>query len=244
MNFMVNLLREHIPQESRIHYVITEGGDAPNVVPEFAEVYYYSRHPEAIQARENFDWIVKCAEAAAIGTQTRMEYEIMNGVYNLLPNEVLARVMYKNLNALGGITYSKEETAYASKIRETLMNTNANFENAKIVSPFRVVEMGTGGSTDVADVSWNVPTVGLRIATWVPGTAGHSWQAIAAGGTSIGIKGMLLAAKTMTLTGMDLFSSPQLLQDAHEELIRRRGTSFEYKSLVGDRRPPLDYRDE
>jgi aminobenzoyl-glutamate utilization protein B len=243
MNYMVNMLREHIPMESRIHYVITSGGEAPNVVPEFAEVYYYSRHPEMIQARQNFDWIVKTAEAAAMGTQTRMEYEIINGVFNVLPNETLSRVMFKNLNAVGGVEYNAEELAFANKLRETLMNPDANFENARIVTPFKITEKGTGGSTDVGDISWNVPTVGLRVATWVPGTSSHSWQAVAAGGTSIGTKGMMVAAKTMTLTALDLFSDPALITKATEELERRRGQNFTYVSLVGEREAPLDYRD-
>ncbi|HLF64303.1 MAG TPA: amidohydrolase [Saprospiraceae bacterium] len=243
MNYMVNLLREHVPQESRIHYVITHGGEAPNVVPEFAEVYYYSRHPEMQQAKETFAWIIKTAEAAALGTDTRMEYEIINGVFNVLPNETLAKVMYKNLNTIGGVTYTEEETAYASKLRETLKNPDANFENARIVAPFKITEKGTGGSTDVGDISWNVPTVGLRTATWIPGTSGHSWQAVAAGGTSIGIKGMMVAAKTMTLTAIDLYTDPAILTLAKEELERRRGKNFFYEALIEDRAPPLDYRD-
>lgn len=243
MNYMVNLMREHIPQESRIHYVITRGGEAPNVVPEFAEVFYYCRHPEMPKARENFDWIVQIAEAAAAGTQTRMEYEIIHGLFSVLPNEALARVMYKHLNTIGGVTYDEAETEFAMKLRETLMNPDANLENARVVTPFRITERGAGGSTDVGDVSWNVPTVGLRVATWVPGTSSHSWQAVAAGGMSIGIKGMLVAAKTMTLMAIDLMQDASLRKAAWEEFDRRRGQQFEYRPLIGDRMPPLDYRD-
>jgi aminobenzoyl-glutamate utilization protein B len=123
------------------------------------------------------------------------------------------------------------------------MNPDANLENARIVTPFKIVEKGTGGSTDVGDVSWVAPTVGLRVATWVPGTSAHSWQAIAAGGTSIGTRGMMVAAKTMTLTGIDLFQDPDLLIKANNELLRRRGGNFQYTPLIGDREPPLDYRD-
>jgi aminobenzoyl-glutamate utilization protein B len=123
------------------------------------------------------------------------------------------------------------------------MNPDANLENARIVTPFRVQEKGSGGSTDVGDVSWVVPTVGLRVATWVPGTSSHSWQAVAAGGTSIGTRGMMVAAKTLTLTGIDLFQDAELLQKAKDELAGRRGSSFEYTPLIGDREPPLDYRD-
>ncbi|WP_332911470.1 peptidase dimerization domain-containing protein [Algoriphagus boritolerans] len=109
MNFMVNLMREHVPMETRMHYVITRGGEAPNVVPAFAESYQYVRHPNALVVQQIFERMVKTAEAAALGTQTRMEYEVINGVYNLLPNETLAKIMHKNLEAIGGVTYSPEE---------------------------------------------------------------------------------------------------------------------------------------
>ena len=108
------------------------------------------------------------------------------------------------------------------------------------VLPFEMVQ--GKGSTDVGDVSWVVPTTGLRTATWVPGTTAHSWQAIAAGGTSIGIKGMQVAAKTLALTAMDLFRNVELINKAKKELLERRGKDFQYKALLGDREPPLDYR--
>ena len=241
MNFMVNLMREHIPSESRIHYVITEGGDAPNVVPAFAEVFYYCRHPDMGVMEQNFEWVVKAAEAAALGTQTKMDYEIIHGLYNVQPNETLAKVMNKNLNLVGGYTYTAEEKTFAEKI-QTTMATPANLENTNKVTPYKVEERGTGGSTDVGDVSWVVPTTGMRAATWVPGTQSHSWQAAAAGGTSIGAKGMIVAAKTMALTAIDLFKDASIISAAKEELLRRRGKDFKYVPLAGDREPPLDYR--
>ena len=241
MNYMVNMMREHIPQESRIHYVITKGGDAPNIVPAFAEVFYYCRHPDMAMVKQNFAWIVKAAEGAAMGTQTRMEYEVIHGLYNVKPNETLSRVMNKNLNLLGGYTYTPEEQAFAEKIQESLV-APSNLANTNMVAPFKIEEDGKGGSTDVGDVSWVVPTAGLWVATWVPGTSGHSWQAVAAGGTSIGTKGMILAAKTMALTAVDLYKNPATIAAAKEELLRRRGPDFKYVPLIGDRNPPLDYR--
>jgi len=234
-------MREHIPVESRIHYVITEGGDAPNVVPAFAEVFYYCRHPDMDIVKKNFEWLVKAAEGAALGTQTRMEYEVIHGLYNVQPNETLAKVMNKNLNKVGGFIYSPEEKAFAEQIQSTLQ-APSNLENTNMVLPYRVEEKGSGGSTDVGDVSWVVPTTGMRAATFVPGTIGHSWQAVAAGGTSIGTKGMIVAAKTMALTAIDLFKDPSIAAAAKEELLRRRGTEFKYVPLGGDRNPPLDYR--
>jgi aminobenzoyl-glutamate utilization protein B len=241
MNMMVNMMREHIPMESRIHYVITRGGEAPNVVPAYAEVYYYVRHPEAAVSGALFDRVVKAAEGAALGTGTTMEYEVIHGIYNLLPNVTLAEKMYDNLKKIGGFTYTEEEKAFAEKIHTTLGDPKP-VSVANEIKPFEVKLRGTGGSTDVGDVSWVAPTVGLRTATWVPGTPAHSWQAVAAGGTSIGHKGMMVAAKTLTLTAIDIFKDPGLAEKAKKELNERRGENFEYQPLLGDREPPLDYR--
>ena len=241
MNMMVNMMREHVPMESRIHYVITRGGEAPNVVPAFAEVYYYVRHPEAAISGAIFERVVKAAEGAATGTGTTMEYEVIHGIYNLLPNVVLAEKMHENLSKVGGFTYTAEEKAFAEKIQTTLDNPRP-VQVANEVEAFEVRLKGAGGSTDVGDVSWVTPTAGMRAATWVPGTPAHSWQAVAAGGTSIGHKGMLIAAKTLTLTAIDIFKDPSLTEKAKKELNERRGPNFKYKPLLGDRKPPLDYR--
>ncbi len=243
MNFMVNLMREHVPMETRMHYVITRGGEAPNVVPAFAESYHYVRHPDARVVKEIFQRMIKTAEGAALGTQTRMEYEIINGVYNLLPNENLSQVMFKNLSKVGGVNYTADEKKFAEEIIKTFPEgVIASPADAAIITPFEVNEKGAGGSTDVGDVSWLVPTAGLGTATWVPGTSAHTWQAVAAGGTSIGKKGMMVAAKTLTLTAMDIFKDPSLTVKAKAELDRRRGAGFKYEALTGDRKPPLDYR--
>lgn len=242
MNYMVNLLREHSLPESRIHYVITRGGEAPNVVPEFAEVYYYVRHPEMAEVRALFDRVVKAAEGAATGTGTRMEYEVIHGIFNVLPNKTLGEVMHSKLQQVGGVSYTAKETAFATKIMETYESEGLSPASAKSIAPFEVREKGSGGSTDVGDISWVVPTAGLRAATWVPGTSAHSWQAVAAGGTSIGHKGMMVAAKTMALAAIEIIQKPELATKAKEELLKRRGKDFTYEALLGDREPPLDYR--
>ena len=244
MNHMVNMLREHLTMESRTHYVITRGGEAPNVIPDFAEVFYYVRHPNMAMVAENFERVVKCAEGAALGTGTTMDYEVIHGAYNLLPNVTLSEVMHENLSQVGGVSYTPEEQAFAEQIATTFTDPGSTeLASAGTVDSFRVIRTGQGGSTDVGDVSWVVPTVGLRTATWVPGTSAHSWQAIAAGGTSIGQKGMTVAAKTMALTAMDLMQQPDLLTRAREELLEQRGAGFEYQALLGEREPPLDYRE-
>ncbi len=243
MNHMVNLMREHVPQETRIHYVITRGGEAPNVVPDFAEVYYYARHPSAETVREIYGRIMQAADGAALGTGTRVEHELVNGVHALLPNETLARVMHANLVQVGGVAYTPEERQFAETLRPSLGSTAPPVDQAARVEPFGF-ERGGVGSTDVGDVSWVVPTVGLRTATWVPGTPSHSWQAIAAGGTSIGTKGMMVAAKTLARTLTDLYTTPAVITRARAEFDERRGPGFRYEALVGDRSPPLDYRDK
>ena len=240
MNMMVNMLREHIPQESRIHYVITKGGLAPNVVPDVAEVYYYVRHPEMLMVEELFQRVVKTAEGAAIGTDTKMTYEVMHGNYSLLPNNVVQKLMHKHLATFGGFSYSDKELEYAEKIYKTFLKPTLEIGSQEYVTEFS--NSHSYGSTDVGDVSWVVPTAGLRTATWVPGTAAHSWQAVSSGGTSIGLKGAELAAKTIGATAIELFSNPIILNEAKKELDNRVGKDFEYKALLGDRKPPLNYR--
>ena len=241
MDNMVNMMREHIPQETRIHYVITNGGKAPNVIPDFAEVYYYVRHPKRKDVVEIFDRVVKAAEGAALGTGTTMKYDIIGGTHDLLINKALAETMQANLDKVGGVNYTEEEIAFAKKIQPTMV-APIDIATAAQVKPLTYINEGNSGSTDVGDVSYALPTVGLRAATWVPGTAAHSWQAVASGGTEIGTKGMLVASKTMAMTAIDLMSNPVLLAKAMEEFIKSKG-DYKYKALLGDIKPALNYRD-
>jgi aminobenzoyl-glutamate utilization protein B len=240
MNHMVNLMREHVPDGTRIHYVITSGGSAPNVVPDFAEVYYYARHRDARVVRETWERFEKAAQGAALGTGTTVEVEVVNGVYALLPNETLARMIDANLRRVGGVRYDAEERAFAEKIAATLTGDRPDVSRAERVEAFAVSD--AGGSTDVGDVSWVVPNSGFSTATWVPGTPAHSWQAVAAGGMTIGHRGMLNAAKTMAMSVYDLFVDPKLITAARAEFDGKRGPGFAYRPLIGDRKPPLDYR--
>lgn len=244
MDFMVNGMREHVPDSTRIHYVITHGGEAPNVVPAFAEVYYYVRSPSRDTVRDVWERVSKAAQGAALGTGTTVDWEITGGVYELLPNETLARVMQPNLELVGGVTYTAEEKIFAEKIGHTLFGKPPAPETAGLIAPWDGHPLGSGGgSTDVADISWVVPTMGLNTATWVPGTPAHSWQAAAAGGTGIGLKGMMVAAKTITLTVIDLYHQPESLAKAKAELEQRRGADFKYAPMLGNRPPALNYRD-
>lgn len=242
MDNMVNMMREHVPQETRIHYVITAGGKAPNVVPDFSEVFYYVRHPKREQVVAIFDRLVKTAKGAAMGTETNVEYEIIGGTHDLLINKTLAQNMQENLEKVGGVQYSPEEIAFGKKLQNSFTFKAPDIANAATVKPLQAVVDAGGGSTDVGDVSYAVPTVGLEAATWIPGTPAHSWQAVACGGTEIGTKGMMVAAKTMTLTAIDLFTQPALIEKAKAEFKEARG-DYQYKALLGDRKPALNYRD-
>lgn len=244
MNHMVNMMREHVLQDTRIHYVITKGGEAPNVVPAFAESYYYVRHQDRLVVKDVFERVTQAAKGAAMGTGTTVEWEITGGVHDLLPNEALARVAQANLERIGGFRYNDEEKRFAEALGKSLPGgRHAALELAFDVQPLRIDPKGEGGgSTDVGDVSYAVPTVGVRTATWVPGTFAHTWQAAAAGATTICTKGRLVAAKSLALTAMDLFTQPNVLAEAKAELRRRRGDNFVYEPLIGDRAPALDYR--
>ena len=239
-NYMVNLMREHVPQETRIHYVITSGGSAPNVVPDFAEVYYYLRHPEAEKVKELWVRLENAALGAAQGTGVEVDWEIIHGNHAVLINETLAKMMDEKLRAVGGFEYDEREEAFARELYTTLIDPEFDLGSQTEIQPYEV-KLGYG-STDVGDISVTVPTVGLRIATWVPGTAAHSWQAVAASGMSIGFKGAQVAAKTVALAAIELFENPELRAEAKAEFEERRGGNFVYEALLGDRSPPLDYR--
>ena len=239
-NHMVNLMREHVPQETRIHYVITAGGNAPNVVPDFAEVFYYARHPEAETVREIWGRLEEAARGAALGTGTEVDWEIIHGNHSLLVNETLAVMMDEKLRQVGGVSYNEFEQSFAEEIFATLNRPELALGSQEEIQPY-TVDLGYG-STDVGDVSIAVPTVGLSTATWVPGTSAHSWQSTAASGMTIGYKGAQVAAKTLTLAAIELFENAELRSQARAEFEERRGEDFQYEALLGDRPPPLDYR--
>jgi aminobenzoyl-glutamate utilization protein B len=240
MNMMTNMMREHVPQDARIHYVITEGGAAPNVVPDAAEVFYYVRHPKPQGVEEIWARVEDAAKGAALGTGTSVEWEIIHGSYPLLVNETLAKMMHEKLTAVGGVTYTKEEAAFAKKLYATLGATDKKLGDETKIDPYKTSL--SYGSTDVGDVSWAAPTVGLNTATWVPGTPAHSWQAVAASGMSIGYKGATNAAKTLALAAIELYQNPELRAAARAEFEEKR-KGVKYKPLLGDRKPALDYRD-
>lgn len=238
-NHAAQLLREHTPDFTRIHHVVTAGGDAPNVVPAFAEVYYYIRHPAAEVVRPLYQRLELCAKAGALATETKLEIKFEGGIREVLPNQTLSKVVQDHLTSLNHLSYSEEDLAFAARLQSTL-------PNPKPIESIREVEDVSGtvgkGSTDVGDVSWVVPTSGFSTACWVPGTPGHSWQAVACGGTAIAEKGMNLAAKTIAVSAAELLLNPEILQQAKREFEERRGDQPYRSLMLPGQKPPLDYR--
>jgi aminobenzoyl-glutamate utilization protein B len=246
MNIMVNMMREHLGEKVRVHYAITSTNLAPNVVPDRAEVHYIARAPDPREMFAVWERIKQAAEGAALGTGTEVEIEVISGHYGYLPNDTLAAVSFQHLQRLSGIRYTPDELAFARELSTSLpgspMSGQQLESSARAVRPF---EPGSTdiwpASSDVGDVSWLVPTNWVRTATWVPGTTAHTWQAVSASNSSIGIKGMNLAATVLALTAVELFNSQKLLENIRLEFEHRRGANFVYKSFIGDRLPPLDY---
>jgi aminobenzoyl-glutamate utilization protein B len=236
----VELLREHTPEGTRLHHTVTAGGGAANVVPEFAEGFFYVRHPKAEIVTQLYPRVLKCAQAGALATETKLEVNHLGGTMELLPNNTLAEVVRANLTKLNDLKYDAEEIKFAVRIRETFPDKPPPIEDINRVHD--VSGKTTMGSTDVGDVSWQVPTTGFSAATWVPGTPGHSWQAVACGGTTIGKKGMLLASKVLAATAWDLYQDPELVAAAKVEFKRRLDGRTYTPLLEKDQPPPLDYR--
>lgn len=243
MNMMVNLMREHVPAATRIHYVIADGGKAPNVVPDLAKSDYVVRNPIDRENQAIFDRVVKAAEGAALGTGTKMRYETTSSFKDVLPNDVIGRVMDRSLRRVGGVKLNAEELAWAEAMQKNLPNASrADLAAFEEIKPYGLGGI-TSASSDVGDISYVTPTATISVATAVPGTSAHSWQWVASAGSSIGIKGAVVAAKAMAVSAVELMTDPKALADARAELERRRGANYTYTTLIGTMSPPLDYRD-
>lgn len=236
----IDMLREHVPQETRLHYIVTKGGVAPNIVPDFAEVYAYARHPKMPVLDGIWERMESAVKGAAMATGTRAEIQLTSSVWDVLPNDALAEILQRNLKAVGGVKYTEEERAFAVKLRGTFdtMTAPALGSEQQVFTD----ERGLGASTDVGDVSYALPTAQFTAATYVPGTPGHSWQSTACAGMSIGRKGMLVAAKTLALSTLELIGDTKQVEAAREAFLRRKA-GVEYKSRIpAGAKPPLDYR--
>ena len=235
----VEFLREHVPQETRIHYIITNGGSAANVVPAFAEVSLIARNPDAAVLDGIWQRIMKCAQAGALASETRMAFEQGTNYANVLPNDALSDVLGRAMRQAGGYDYSPDEQKFADALQKTL--------GAPVREPGpETVQVdhteGTGAaSTDVGDVSWVVPTAAFTTATFVPGVGAHTWQAAACAGTSLGRKGMVVAARTLALAGVDLLQNPSEVQAARDSFQKRLAGRTWTTRIPEDGKPPLNY---
>ncbi len=233
MNIGTNYLREHIIPDARLHYVITNGGEAPNVVPEQAEVWYFIRAPKRQQVEEIYTRVINIGKGAALMTGTEMELKFKSAMYNMSYNSVVKDVMNSNLKEIGPPKFNEKDIEFAIELRKSLppdsMEGYLRFIPEKLIKlanaimnqPLNKViipSIGEGqispGSTDVSDVSWVTPLAEFNVACQIMGTPGHSWQNVATGGMSIGHKGMLTAAKILALTALDFMNSPELVEKA------------------------------
>jgi len=257
MNIGANYLREHVVQETRIHYVIEDGGHEPNVVPPYARVWYYVRAPTRELVDQYYKRILKIADGADLMAGTKHKVRFLTGVHNGLPNRILAELIVANMREIGAPTYTQEELEFAkelarsipreeklTKLRRTLLPNAMELVdidlNTKIYDPYGEERKGGGGSSDVADVAWNMPTQEFSAAMFIVGAPGHSWQNVASGGTSIGHKSSIFASKVMATTVIHLLAKPEMLKRAKEEW-KERMEGLSYQSpLPPDLKPPLD----
>ena len=238
-DYMMNLMREHVPQSSRIHYVITDGGKAPNVVPDRASVRYYFRSPSRKVVGEILERALDAARGAAMGTGTTMDYELLSGNYERLPNEALSDLIYSKLQAVGGLRLDDRELEFAHAVAEESAVSSDLIDRLAVVVPPADEGYEAYVSSDVGNVTWAVPTGSFRYACFAPGGVGHSWQQVASGGTTIGTKGALGAARVLYLSAYELLTDASLLASVRSEFLERRGEEFKFEPLMGNRRPPI-----
>jgi aminobenzoyl-glutamate utilization protein B len=236
MNVGANYMREHMIPDARLHYVITNGGLAPNIVPAEAEVHYFVRSPERYQVEDLYNRLKKIAEGAVLMTETKLEIDFIGGLYNPIRNKVVNNVIYEKMRELGPPRFTKDDQVFAKELKKTIPPIEVT-QIKKIVPPdmldtalktlsgplFPVISPPYGegtvqaGSTDVGDVSWYIPLGEFGTACHVIGSPGHSWQNVATSGMSIGHKGMIKAAQIICLTALEFMSNPQLIEKAREE---------------------------
>ena len=238
-NYMMNMMREHVPQTSRIHYVITDGGKAPNVVPDRASVKYFFRSPSRETVQDILSRALKAAEGAAMGTGTTFDYELVSGNYERLPNDEMAALVGRSLQKVGGISLDEREMEFAREVA-SVSGANASLIDrlSKVVPP---ADEGYEAyvSSDVGNVTWAVPTGSFRYSCFTPGGVGHSWQQVASCGTTIGTKGAIGAAKVLYYSAVELITDARLLSRVREEFLSRRGPDFTFQPMMGNRRPPF-----
>ncbi len=234
MNIGANYLREHLKEDARIHYVITDGGGQPNVVPPKAQVWYYLRANDHADVEYMYRRMEKIATGAAMMTDTKVEIEVASDAHELVPNRVLSEVIQRNLELVGAPSFSTAEKAFARRTQEPLVEARGEdlpLSLSETVLPLPEEPVLVKASTDVGDVSWMVPTGGCRVASYTYGAPGHSWQIVACTGMSIGEKGLVVAAKALAGATVELLGSPTLVSRAKADFAKWRGDR-PYTSLI------------
>ena len=217
MNIGVNYMREHVKEDARFHYVITDGGAAPNVVPAKATVWYFVRADSHEDMEQYYNWVHDIAKGAALMTQTKLSVRIDTDCHELIPNPPLAELLQRNLEAVGAPAFTDNEKEFARRLQQPLIDQfGTKFPLALDESIHQLVQgqERTKGSTDVGDVSWHVPTCGINTTCMIAETPGHSWQDVATIASSIGEKGIVYGAKVLAVTALDLFENPETITAA------------------------------
>jgi aminobenzoyl-glutamate utilization protein B len=242
----IEFMREHVPSNTRIHYIISKGGVAPNIVPDLAQMDLMARSPSNTTLKEVWDRIQKIAEGAALMTGTTLEVKDIGSDANIIGNDPLAAVAQKNLEEVGGYTMDADQVKFALELQKTFgMDSPPSLDASKEIEPLKKFDPNQpAASTDVGDVSWKVPTIGFTAATWPAGTAAHTWQAAATSGMSIGQQGMVVAAKAIALTAIDLFTDPALVQAAKDDFKKQLAGKSYYTAIPADQKPLLNYRND
>jgi aminobenzoyl-glutamate utilization protein B len=242
----IEFMREHVPSNTRMHYIISKGGVAPNVVPDLAQMDLIVRNPFNTTLKDEWEWIQNIAKGAALMTGTTVDVSGIGSYANIVPNDPLAGVAQKNLEEVGGYKMNADEQKFALELQKTFQIDNVrSLDTTNEIEPLRKFDPNQpAASTDVGDVSWNVPTIGFWTATFVPGSAAHTWQATAAAGMSIGQRGMIVAAKAIALTGLDLLTDPSLIQAAKDDFRKQTAGKNYFTAIPANQKPPLNYRTE
>jgi aminobenzoyl-glutamate utilization protein B len=242
MNHAVNMLREHVNPSTRIHYVIADGGGAPNVVPDYARVWYYVRDLERDGVESTYEWVLKAAEGAAIATQTTHKVTLTTGVHSYLLNRPVTELLDRNLRAAGAPEWTAREQEFARTIqRETGKPEKGLYEGIGELPGEEIPAQG--GSTDVAEISRIVPTAKFRVASSPVDAPWHAWPVVACGGTSIGHKAMVTAARTLSGATVELLVSPDVIRAAREEFDQRMGGAVYRSPIPQDQKPPIPPQD-
>lgn len=233
MNVGTNFMREHLRPDARIHYVVTDGGGAPNVVPAKATVWYYCRADEHGDVEKNFAWLREIADGAAKMSRTSVSVQIDTDCHEIIPNDPLAELLRTNLERIAAPTFTAEEETFARRLQAPVIEQTGNAIDLALDSAVHRAprNKGSSGSTDVGDISWKIPTAGLRTACFPSESPGHSWQNVASIGSSIGEKGIVYAAKVLAVTTLDLLEQPETIAAAKLDF-QKRMQNRKYVTLI------------